>query len=267
MESISRLANRITHILKEFELSNRQLAKLADISPQTIGDILDGTQKTLKPDKLKNISEKLDISESWMVYGKGEPPKKGLGDSKEVITESIGYSKTKSLNKIYQPEEAYYVPTPAIAGFLNSMTDPTFYQQLSKVQLPPEYQTINWVFEVDGDSMYPTFSNGDHIGCRKVFNTRIIRFGEPYIVDCGEGGLMLKRLYPLKDEFGKTDKDILILRSDNNGYPDMEVYKSDIKHLFLVTTRISKNVGQKRSYEDQIIKMAKDLEIIKKGIK
>jgi transcriptional regulator with XRE-family HTH domain len=73
-EDLSKLSGRIAYILRVYDLSNRALAAIADISPTAIGDILNEKQKSLKTDNLVRISEKLNIALGWIAEGKGDNP-------------------------------------------------------------------------------------------------------------------------------------------------------------------------------------------------
>jgi phage repressor protein C with HTH and peptisase S24 domain len=149
----------------------------------------------------------------------------------------FGYSKDQQMG-VNTLQEIYFVPVPAQAGFLSHVSDKVYKNNLVRIQLPPDYTGINYIFEVDGDSMYPTFTNGDHVGCRHLESKKYFRYGEPYLLDIGDGGILLKRI------FRHENPSLVILRSDNILYQDIEVERQDILHAFLVTTRLSKNVGR-----------------------
>ncbi|MDQ3190493.1 MAG: hypothetical protein M3Q58_02780 [Bacteroidota bacterium] len=236
---------KIKNLIKGAGHTMEEAAELLGMARQTLYNAIRKTP--LDQDFVKKVNNKLEID---------------LEAVKDKVSSGLGHSKAQSLNREDEEQTIRYVPETVKAGFLSSFSNPTFKNGLQEIKLPPEYYGIQWVFEVDGDSMYPTFSNGDHIGCRMLMTTKYIRFGEPYILDIGDGGLLLKRIIKNKD-----NPDMVILRSDNNGYDDIDVLKEDIKHIFLITTKISKNVGYKRSYEDQILKMGKDLEILTKKLK
>lgn len=136
--------------------------------------------------------------------------------------------------------DVYFVPVPATAGFLSTISDHQVRKEdLIKVVLPPDYTGVDFVFEIDGDSMYPTFTNGDHVGCRHITTLKYFRYGEPYLLDIGDGGILLKRVF--KHE---SNPSLLVLRSDNILYQDIDIERADIISAFLVTTKLSKNVGR-----------------------
>lgn len=87
MEDLGTLSGRISYIIRVYELSNRRLAQIAGVSGQAIGDIISGKQKSLKPDNLKNISEKLDISIEWLSVGLGFAPKSNIHKVNDPMAE------------------------------------------------------------------------------------------------------------------------------------------------------------------------------------
>ena len=83
------------------------------------------------------------------------------------------------------------------------------------------------VVRVSGDSMAPVIGNGDLIAIREVRNTSLIFWGQIYVV-------LLDDYRMVKYVRRHPDDSMVILRSENSQYDDIEVPKSEIRDLFLV---------------------------------
>lgn len=87
------------------------------------------------------------------------------------------------------------------------------------------------IVRVSGDSMSPAIGNGDMIAIREVRNPNLIFWGQVYVV-------LLDDYRMVKYVRSHTDPSMVILRSENNHYDDIEVAKSEIRDLFLVESII-----------------------------
>lgn len=207
-------------LYNESGLSLQDFARKTDISLTGLEHMLDGSI---------SVTDEI-LSQVYLHLGILQKNLAQTGvEEKEVSYNSVTNNRDKNV---------YFVPIPAVAGLLSQSSNQVMKDQLLKIVLPPDYTGINFVFEVEGDSMYPSFTNRDHIGCRQIETKKYFRFGEPYLLDIGDGGMLLKRV------FKHPDPAYVILRSDNPIYQDIDVEINDIRHLFIVTTKLSKNVGR-----------------------
>ena len=84
------------------------------------------------------------------------------------------------------------------------------------------------MIRVSGSSMYPKYSNGDILACRRVHDVLFFQWGKIYVIDSSQGPLV-KRVF--QDE----DPDRILLVSDNKEhYPPFSIPKSDIRSLSIV---------------------------------
>ena len=83
------------------------------------------------------------------------------------------------------------------------------------------------IVKVSGDSMSPVIRNGDYIAVRELSNTRQIYWGQIYVV-------LLDDYRMVKYIRRHTDPQLVILRSENPNYDDIEVPRSDIRELMFV---------------------------------
>ena len=121
------------------------------------------------------------------------------------------------------------IPVDAVAGF-NGIDSPTIQIHDCQRYLVPEFQQLNaeFMIRVSGSSMYPKYSSGDILACRKLTSYHFIQWGKIYVID-SEQGAMVKRLFPCDE-----DTDYVICKSDNPNYPPFELPKTEIRSLSIV---------------------------------
>lgn len=92
----------------------------------------------------------------------------------------------------------------------------------------PEFAKADYLIRVKGSSMYPKYSAGDVLACKRMDKTRFIQWNKTYVLDTSQG-IMVKRIIK-----GHTSKE-WILRSDNKDYQDIELNPDeDVNHISLV---------------------------------
>ncbi|MCQ2275407.1 MAG: S24 family peptidase [Bacteroidales bacterium] len=94
----------------------------------------------------------------------------------------------------------------------------------------PEFANLNveYMIRVSGSSMYPKYSNGDILACRRVQDILFFQWGKIYVIDSSQGALV-KRVF--EDE----DPERILLVSDNKEkYPPFSIPKSDIRSVSIV---------------------------------
>ncbi len=94
----------------------------------------------------------------------------------------------------------------------------------------PEFANLNveYMIRVSGSSMYPKYSNGDILACRRVQDLLFFQWGKIYVIDSSQGALV-------KRVFEDKDPDHVLLVSDNKEkYPPFSIPKSDIRSVSIV---------------------------------
>lgn len=96
--------------------------------------------------------------------------------------------------------------------------------------LVPEFANLNveYMIRVSGSSMYPKYSNGDILACRRVQELLFFQWGKIYVIDSSQGALV-------KRVFEDKDPDRVLLVSDNKEkYPPFSIPISDIRSVSIV---------------------------------
>lgn len=99
----------------------------------------------------------------------------------------------------------------------------------------PGFKDANYFVNVRGNSMYAKYSAGDIIAIKHAPNLEEIQYGAVYVVITNDNRVLK---YVRK---GKDDK-YLKLVSENPKFDDMEVLVKNIRAMFLVLGKITKDV-------------------------
>lgn len=128
-------------------------------------------------------------------------------------------------------ENILYVPIRAAAGYLDGYADPEFIEKLPTCSIPGLDKATYRMFEVDGDSMYPTLENKQRVIGSWVEKLDYIREDRVHVVVTKTRGIVIKRLLNRIDKYGYivAKSDAL---DDRNLYPNLEIYPDDILELW-----------------------------------
>lgn len=217
---------RLRFFIENEGLSVRQFESLIGSSDGKIAKFI-ASNSSLKSDTLIKVMEIFPhLSINWLLTGEGEmllsSSDKHEGTTKEL---QRNYEETTDLSKAGIP----LIPVDAVAGF-NGIDSPSIHIDDCQRYLVPEFKQLNaeFMIRVSGSSMYPKYSSGDILACRKLTSYNFIQWGKIYVID-SEQGAMVKRLFPCDE-----DADYVICKSDNPNYPPFELPKTEIRSLSIV---------------------------------
>jgi len=118
------------------------------------------------------------------------------------------------------------IPASAMAGALSGEISVMDYE--CERYVVPAFAGADFLIRVKGDSMMPTYLSGDIVACKRVPLADIFfQWGKPYIIDTNQGGI-IKRVKP------GSDKNHILIVSDNTAYDPFELPISQIYHIALV---------------------------------
>ena len=121
----------------------------------------------------------------------------------------------------------------AMAGYAVSAQDPQYIADLPRFSVPGMEGSLV-AFEISGDSMQPTITNGDIVVCEPVERGEPIRESNVYIVVTDT--VVAKRIHQVKAE-GKTTHFELV--SDNTVYRPYRVELDEVKQILKVKSRLT----------------------------
>ena len=158
-----------------------------------------------------------DASPSWLLTGEGPMLKE---DTDNVVKVAKAEPSADGLP---------LVPIEAVAGF-NGDDMPGVRLEDCLRYVVPEFAAAGaeYLIRVSGSSMYPKYSSGDILACRRIPEIDFFQWGKIYVIDSSQGA-MVKRIYQCED-----DAACVLCKSDNDKYPPFTLPKSAIRSLSIV---------------------------------
>ena len=210
MQKISPIKERILKFADTLDISKREFYKKTGISRGTLESSTGITEETLA----KFIATFKELSLEWILTGEGPMLRSDLPAAHPATEPGAGIP---------------LIPIEAVAGLPTD--DPVGTRFIDCAHyIIPDFANLNveYMIRVSGSSMYPKYSNGDILACRRVHDVRFFQWGKIYVIDSSQGALV-KRVF--QDE----DPDRILLVSDNReNYPPFSIPKSDIRSLSIV---------------------------------
>lgn len=164
------------------------------------------------------LSDKFpEIDANWLLRGEGPMLK---ADSDGEVKASKAEPSADGLP---------LVPIEAVAGF-NGDDMPGVRLEDCLRYVVPEFAAAGaeYLIRVSGSSMYPKYSSGDILACRRIPEIDFFQWGKIYVIDSSQGA-MVKRIYQCED-----DAACVLCKSDNDKYPPFTLPKSAIRSLSIV---------------------------------
>ncbi len=130
---------------------------------------------------------------------------------------------------LYRGKTVPLIPIDAVAGYGDDV-DGVAYKDCDQYMVPEfEERGVEFLIRVSGSSMYPKYSSGDVLACKKIYDVLFFQWGKIYVIDSSQGQLV-KRVFE-----DKENPDNIICVSDNGErYPPFKMPKSDIRSLSIV---------------------------------
>ncbi len=198
--------------------SESDFAKKIGVTPQTITNWKN--RNTFNLDKIYTNCE--NINADWLISCKGEM----LKPNKVVTNDSTLTPKIVTITP-NNDDNIVLVPVKAQAGYLNGYGDPEFIEQLPSYSLPNMRNGIFRMFQVEGDSMYPTMHSNSYVVGQFVDNWNYIRDNRIYVLVTNEG-VIVKRVLNRIEKYGD-----LYCKSDNRKeYPSYSLPPENIKEIW-----------------------------------
>jgi phage repressor protein C with HTH and peptisase S24 domain len=190
----------------------------------------------------QEIADKLDISSSllYKLYNGERIPQddvvKKIGDLIEKdnphanndLQEEKAVYKYKSVEAIEKSGKVPYYDIDVTAGNVQLFQDNT-QMPTDYYTVPKEIQDVDFCFKVRGDSMYDKILPGAIVFVKQIMDISIIEFGQVFIIITEEQRMVkYVRRHPTRPD------DMVVLRSHNNNYDDIDLPKEKITNLLLV---------------------------------
>lgn len=229
-----------------FQGNKRAFAKAVGISPTVVENVV-GTRKG-KPsyDVLEKVCANANISAEWLLFGTGKEqamdmfnirkplvisaaPEGESEDSEHTVTTVFAKGEGKYAAHQVPPnsnEGIPLIPLSAMAGAFTGDTSVLEYE--CERYVIPAFKGADFLIQVKGDSMQPTYYSGDLVACQRVpLNDLFFQWNKTYVLDTVQGAL-IKRI-----RRGSDENHVLIV-SDNTDYEPFELSKDQFHGVALV---------------------------------
>lgn len=188
---------------------------------------------------IKIITTCREINPEWLLLGEGDMMKNCIIQKTEERTSNIFERETERLKEIEESldkleedvsnkeRKVPLIPLYAMAGKFPGEKEIMDYE--CERYSVPGMDGADFLIQVKGNSMYPTYNSGDVVACKRITNTQdsFFQWNRVYVLDTDQGPIM-KRIKP------GSDKEHISIVSDNPDYEPFELHFSQIYHIALV---------------------------------
>lgn len=210
------IIDRIKYLMRELGMKQVQFAQRLGVDTSNLSKYLNA-HMPLSESFLNRIVVNLGVSKEWLLegtdlpFGKTQVPVGGdpltavsaAGSGTPVYDVDATAGAASGRNELFASDN--------IVGWVNL----------------PNVSPNCRIVRVSGDSMAPVIQDGDFIAVREVSNPNQIYWGQIYVIQLDDFRLVkyLRR---------HTDPNMVVLRSANPEYDDMDVRRTDIHEMLLV---------------------------------
>jgi phage repressor protein C with HTH and peptisase S24 domain len=182
-------------------------------------------KSSLSSDVLAEISTLMpEVNTDWLLTGKGPMTKDQMDTMKERLLSGM---ELRAEMDLPGPDARPLIPIEAMAGFGTAETTIT-QQDIKAWYVVPDFNSFDFMIKVKGSSMYPKYSSGDVVACKKLPLTDLFfQWNKVYVLDTVQGPI-IKRI-----KKGSDDKHVLIV-SENTNYEPFELPLKAINSVAIV---------------------------------
>ncbi len=214
-----KISDRIALIVEEKGISIRSLEQSIGCSNGVISRYLSKGTDISSLWVSKIIETFQDINAEWLLTGQG------------VMLKEDKVEDDYDLRPIAHPTEENegipLIPLDAMAGVFTS--EETILEYECERYIIPAFNGANFLINVKGTSMMPTYHSGDIVACRRVSLTDIFfQWGKAYVLDTDQGPLV-KRIRQ-----SKIKNHILLVSDNSEEYDPIELHMKHINGVALI---------------------------------
>lgn len=214
------IKERILYISDYYNISREKFFENLGIS---YGNFKGKAKKTpINSMFLENILTNFgEISPEWLITGKGDMLRNS--ENGNIIASNKLIPTTSQCGVPLIPIEAI-AGLPANDNYGVRFIDCAHY-------IVPDFidKGVEYLIRVSGSSMYPKYSSGDILACKRVTDILFFQWGKIYVIDSSQGALV-KRIF----EDTENTANIILVSDNKEKYPPFSFPKSDIRSLSIV---------------------------------
>ncbi|MFT4759752.1 MAG: phage repressor protein C with HTH and peptisase S24 domain [Paraglaciecola sp.] len=224
---------RFKEVFEELEKLNlikgkSDIAKKLGTYNHVVNSILKG-QRNITVDQLNKLFKLFGIDANYLFGLTPDMFLNGIPGREDFPSMSLGERNMRSGR-----QNITLVPNRALAGYAIEHHDADFMKELPKFSVPNMEGSLI-AFEISGDSMYPTVTNGDVVICEPLERGDTLRDNHVYVIVTDV--VVAKRVQQIREESEAVQ---LRLISDNGTvYKPYEVDISDIRQILKVKCRLT----------------------------
>ncbi|MBQ6166137.1 MAG: LexA family transcriptional regulator [Muribaculaceae bacterium] len=212
-EKNAEIIARIKYLMKEMGVKQVQFAERIGVDTSNLSKYLNG-HMPLSDSFLNRLVVNLGVSKEWLLDGTDLPFAKTPAQV-EVTDGTVATTGTP----VYDVD--------ATAGVASGRAELFASENIIGWVNLPNMSPNCRIVRVSGDSMAPVINDGDFIAVREVSNLSQIYWGQIYLVQ-------LDDFRVVKYVRRHSDPNMVVLRSENPNYDDMDVRRADIHEMLLV---------------------------------
>lgn len=222
---------RFKRVYKELEKFNlikgkSDIAKKLGTYNHVINSILKG-QRNITVDQLNRLFETYGINANYI-----------FGLSEDMFMEGFNIDNFPTIpmedRHIGGRDNISLVPERAMAGYAVDHQDTTFTDRLPKFSVP-NLDGKYIAFEISGDSMLPTITNGDIVICEPLERGSPLRDNQVYVIVTDV--VVAKRVQQIRE--GSLLERLRLISDNGDVYKPYEVDVSEIRQLLKVRCRLT----------------------------
>jgi phage repressor protein C with HTH and peptisase S24 domain len=223
---------RFKKVFSELEKRNfikgkSDIAKKLGTYNHVVNSILKG-DRNVTVDQLHKLFETYGVDANYLFGLSEQMFKNGQGRVGEIHTRSMSEQQFGGRMNIT------LVPNRAMAGYALELQDKSFLSDLPKFSIPNLDGNLI-AFEINGDSMYPTITNGDIVVCEPLERGDPLRDNNVYVVVTDV--VVAKRIQQIRD--GNQVQQIRLISDNSAVYKPYEVDLEDIRQVLKVKCRLT----------------------------
>lgn len=220
---------RFREVYRELERRNlikgkSDIAKRLGTYNHVINSILKG-QRNITLDQLGKLFESFGINSNYL-----------FGMSEELFLSEQPALPTRRMSErqFSGRQNIALVPSRALAGYALEHSADEFFDSLQRFSVPGMEGSLI-AFEISGDSMSPTITNGDLVVCQPLDRGEPLRDNQVYVIVTDV--VVAKRVQQLRD--GAQVHSLRLISDNSSVYKPYEVDLEDIRQVLKVKCRLT----------------------------
>ena len=216
------IAARVRYLMKEMRYKQVEFAERIGVDASNLSKYING-HLPISDALINRIVVNLGVSKEWLCDGTDLPYAKPRlqASTVDVARDEVKLGSGGPGVPVYDID--------VTAGTMPRAMMFADEQIVGRIDLPDLVNQNCRIVRVSGDSMYPVIQPGDYIAVKELSNIHQIFWGQIYVV-------LLDDYRLVKHVRRHTDPNMVILRSANTAYDDMEIYRNEIRDLMFVQT-------------------------------